>query len=78
MTEELPQAPEGAEEQTEPTGPTEHGGPTGQATGVPAVDGVLADLEKLDELPLEEHLAVFERAHGSLRAALDADPAQSS
>ena len=43
-------------------------------TGVPAVDGVLADVDRLDELPLEEHLAAFERAHESLRAALDAPP----
>jgi hypothetical protein len=43
-------------------------------TGVPAVDRVLGELDSLDELPLEEHLEVFERAHGSLRAALDAEP----
>jgi hypothetical protein len=43
-------------------------------TGVPGVDRVLADVDGLDDLPLEEHLAAFERAHGSLRAALDAQP----
>jgi len=41
-------------------------------TGVPAVDRVVADLDRLDDAPLEEHLAVFERAHESLRSALDA------
>ena len=40
-------------------------------TGVPAVDRVLADVDRLDELPLEAHLGAFERAHESLRAALD-------
>jgi hypothetical protein len=43
-------------------------------TGVPVVDGVLAELDGLDDLPLDEHLAAFERAHASLRSALDADP----
>ena len=47
------------------------GAPT---TGVPAVDQVIADVDHLDEVPLDEHLEVFERAHESLRAALD-DPA---
>jgi hypothetical protein len=43
-------------------------------TGVPAVDQVLADVDHLDQLPLEEHLGAFERAHDSLRSALDARP----
>ena len=43
-------------------------------TGVPAVDEVLADVDRLDGVPLDEHLAAFERAHESLRSALDADP----
>jgi hypothetical protein len=42
------------------------------STGVPAVDTVLADLDHVDAAPLEEHLAMFEHAHESLRAALDA------
>jgi hypothetical protein len=41
-------------------------------TGVPAVDLVVADLDRLDDAPLEEHLAAFEGAHESLRSALDA------
>jgi hypothetical protein len=45
-------------------------------TGVPAVDGVLADVDRLDGVPLDEHLAAFERAHESLRSALDADPGE--
>ena len=45
-------------------------------TGVPAVDDVLADVERLDEVPLEEHLPAFERAHEALRSALDADPGE--
>jgi len=49
---------------------------TRQTTGVAAVDRVLADVDGLDALPLEEHLEAFERAHEDLRAALDA-PADS-
>ena len=45
-------------------------------TGVPAVDDVLADVDRLDGVPLDEHLAAFERAHESLRSALDADPGE--
>jgi hypothetical protein len=44
----------------------------GVTTGVPAVDRVLRDLDALDDAPLEEHLPAFERAHESLRSALDA------
>lgn len=40
-------------------------------TGNEAVDEVLASLEGLEERPLEEHVAVFERAHERLRGALD-------
>ncbi len=40
-------------------------------TGDPRVDTVLDSLAGLDESPVEEHAAVFERAHEELRAALD-------
>jgi len=40
-------------------------------TGNEAVDRVLASLDGLDDAPVEEHVAVFERAHEQLRAALD-------
>lgn len=40
-------------------------------TGNQAVDDVLTSLEGLAELPLDEHVAAFERAHEQLRAALD-------
>jgi hypothetical protein len=43
-------------------------------TGVSAVDEVLRDVDDLDRLPVEEHLGRYERAHESLRSALDADP----
>jgi hypothetical protein len=45
-------------------------------TGVPGVDAVLAEIDDLDQLPLDQHLAAFERAHDALRSALDtpADP----
>jgi len=42
-------------------------------TGDTRVDQVLASLDGLDERAVEEHPAVFEAAHASLRAALDPD-----
>ena len=50
-------------------------GSTGTAphTGVARVDAVLETLDRLDELPLEEHVGVFESAHTELRRALDPD-----
>lgn len=44
------------------------------ATGDPAVDAVLESLTRLDELPVGEHVPVFEAAHEQLRRALDARP----
>lgn len=41
-------------------------------TGHPAVDAVLASLADLESRPVSEHVGVFERAHESLRSALDA------
>ena len=41
-----------------------------EPTGLPAVDEVLASLDRLDELPVAEHVAVFESAHEGLRGAL--------
>ena len=40
-------------------------------TGVGAVDAVLDSLDGLADRPIEEHVAVFERAHEGLRRALD-------
>lgn len=40
-------------------------------TGNEAVDEVLASMDGLSDLPLEEHVTVFERAHERLRGALD-------
>ena len=37
------------------------------------VDAVLDSLSALDERPVTEHAAVFERAHDELRAALEPD-----
>jgi len=42
------------------------------STGVASVDLVLEELDGLDDLPLDQHVAAFERAHDSLRSALDA------
>jgi hypothetical protein len=41
------------------------------AAGHPAVDAVLASLEGLEDMPVHDHVAVFESAHDSLRRALD-------
>jgi hypothetical protein len=43
----------------------------------PRVDAVIDGLERLAELPLDEHVAVFEEAHARLRQVLsdlDAEP----
>jgi hypothetical protein len=45
-----------------------------ERTGVEEVDDVLASLQGLDDSPVEEHPAVFERAHDRLRQALDGPP----
>jgi hypothetical protein len=42
-----------------------------ERTGVPAVDAVLDEVHAAAELPVDEQVAVFERAHEQLRRALD-------
>jgi hypothetical protein len=46
---------------------------TGVTTGVQVVDDVLGTLEGLGDLPVEEHLPIFEAAHEQLRGALDGE-----
>ena len=41
-----------------------------EGTGDADVDAVVASLRGLDDLPVAEHVAVFEQAHESLRRAL--------
>ena len=41
-----------------------------EGTGVESVDDVVQSLAGLDDLPVEEHVAVFEQAHESLHRAL--------
>ena len=41
-----------------------------EGTGDVAVDTVVSSLDGLDDLPVEEHVAVFEQAHESLRRTL--------
>jgi len=43
-------------------------------TGDTQVDSVIAAIEGLEGLPVEEHVAAFEKAHDELRRALDATP----
>ncbi|MDP3891476.1 hypothetical protein [Nocardioides sp.] len=48
-----------------------------QRVGVDTVDQVLASLSGLDALPVDQHVAVFERAHEGLRRALDSETGSS-
>ena len=48
--------------------------PEVEPTGVDAVDRVLAEVAAVGELPVSEHVQIFERAHEQLRRALDAQP----
>jgi hypothetical protein len=48
--------------------------PEPERTGVEEVDEVLDSLRDLADRPVEEHPAVFERAHERLRKALDGRP----
>lgn len=41
-----------------------------QRTGNPVVDSVLDSLRDLENVPVSEHVAVFEAAHDRLRGAL--------
>ena len=54
-----------ASEVSDPSSPVEP-----ETTGDESVDGVVASLRGLDDLPVSEHVAVFERAHESLRQVL--------
>ena len=52
------------------TGPTT-GPMTEPTTGNTEVDEVVASVEALDGVPVDEHVATFEKAHDRLRRALD-------
>lgn len=45
---------------------------TDRGTGVPEVDAAIAAVDELESLPVDEHVAVFERVQEQLRRALDA------
>jgi hypothetical protein len=40
------------------------------ATGVPSVDAAITELARLDELPISEHVGVYEGLHRQLQDAL--------
>jgi hypothetical protein len=40
-------------------------------TGVASLDGILDDVEGLGDVPVDQHVETFERAHEALRGALD-------
>lgn len=44
-------------------------------TGFPGVDSVLDEVDRAADLPADEQVAVFERAHEQLRRALDGQDA---
>ena len=46
-----------------------------EPTGIESVDAVVEGLAVLDDLPVTEHVAVFERAHESLRSQMAAPAA---
>lgn len=73
MTEQVPpQGPEPTDVDARDVAEADGAEPT--RTGVPRVDAVLADVERLDDVPLDQHAVRFERANESLRAALDEAP----
>lgn len=47
-------------------------------TGNPVVDEVIASLEGLDAVPVDEHVALFEQAHEQLRRTLSGAGEQQS
>ncbi|WP_110205718.1 hypothetical protein [Nocardioides daejeonensis] len=66
MTDESDHGSEGSQVEETPTAV-----PGVPGTGNPAVDRVLGEVAGVGGRPLTEHVATFERAHESLRAALD-------
>jgi hypothetical protein len=44
--------------------------PDVEGTGHPEVEAVVSSLDDLDDLPVADHVAVFEQAHESLRRTL--------
>jgi hypothetical protein len=50
----------------------ERGAGGAESTGVESVDRVLAEVAAVTDVPVAEHVQVFERAHEQLRRALDA------
>jgi hypothetical protein len=54
----------------EPDRPEEQGPDEPSPTAHPAVDEVLRSLERLEDAPVEEHVAAYEHAHDALRRAL--------
>ncbi|KAA1419724.1 hypothetical protein FE697_017565 [Mumia zhuanghuii] len=54
-----------------PPAPAAAGDPAGEDIAAdPRVEAVLSDLERLAELPVSEHLAVYEQVHAKLREVL--------
>lgn len=47
-------------------------------TGLAEVDGVLDSVGALEDVPVAEHVSEFEKAHETLRRALDSAPADDS
>lgn len=48
----------------------EHDDHDDTGTGEPRVDQAMTGLDRLEDLPLDEHVAVFDAAHATLRQVL--------
>ncbi|HET8560295.1 MAG TPA: hypothetical protein VFL69_07230 [Marmoricola sp.] len=74
MTEEHPH--DALHPEDSPDTPAETPAGTPAHTGHPAVDEVLRSMERLEDRPVDEHVAVFEQAHETLRRTLAGSPGQ--
>lgn len=69
-----PMARERIDEQTSEPVATAHPMAELESTGDESVDRVLAEVAAVADLPVSDHVQVFERGHEQLRRALDAQP----
>lgn len=65
-----------AVEPTDDIGPAGDQNPLTAPTGSDEVDAIVTALQTLGELPVDEHVAVYEQVHGQLRSVLARPPAE--
>lgn len=63
-------------EAADPTHPPGGPGAPVAVTGSDEVDAIVATMARLGEMPVADHVAVYEQVHGQLRAALARPPAE--